>query len=77
MQPSLLCTAIAALVASVSADCPSQRLDYHVIKRAIDYEAIKRDSLVARSNLNVNIYLHNVAAGTTYNEAYVSVSLAV
>jgi hypothetical protein len=69
---------IAALVASTPiahAFCPSPRIDTDVVKRAIKYEAVKRNSLIARNNINVDIYLHNVARGATWDEGYVSVSL--
>lgn len=77
MRSSLFIAAVAASVASVHADCPSRRMEDSVIKQAMNYEAVKRNSLVARdtSNISVGIYLHNVAAGTTYDTAYVSVSL--
>jgi hypothetical protein len=79
MQLTLLLTAIVASVPFVHADCPSQRMEDHVIKQAMNYEAVKRNSLDARdiSNITVGIYLHNLATGNTYQEAYVSVSLFV
>lgn len=79
MQLTLLLTAVTASVPYVHADCPSRRMEDHVIKQAMNYETDKRNSLIARgtSNISVGIYLHNVATGTTYQEAYVSVSLIV
>ena len=79
MQLTVLLTVIAVSVLSVHADCPSRRMEDHVIKQAMNYEAVKRNSLDARStsNITVGIYLHNVATGNTYHEAYVSVSLIV
>ena len=68
---------IATLVVSTPiarAFCPSPRVDADVIKRAIEYEAVKRNSLIARDNINIDIYLHNVARGATWDEGYVSVS---
>ena len=79
MQLILLLTAVAASMLCVHADCPSRRMEDGIIKQAMNYESIKRNSLVVRdtSNITVGIYLHNVATGNTYQEAYVSVSLIV
>lgn len=66
--------AIAALLAVVHAWCPSQRMEYDVIKRAMDHEQARNSRLISRSNINVDIYLHNVARGETWDEGYVSVS---
>jgi hypothetical protein len=79
MQLTYFLTSIVVSMSFVHADCPSRRMQDHLIKQAMNYEAIKRNSLIARdtSNITVGIYLHNVATGNTYHEAYVSVSLII
>ena len=64
----------AVLVAAAHAWCPSQHMDYDVVKRATEHEKARSHRLMPRSNINVDIYLHNVARGQTWDEGYVSVS---
>ena len=63
----------AVLVAAAHAWCPSQHMDYDVVKRATEHEKARSHRLMPRSNINVDIYLHNVARGQTWDEGYVSV----
>ncbi|KAF2032348.1 hypothetical protein EK21DRAFT_61115 [Setomelanomma holmii] len=50
-------------------------MDSEIIRRALEYESSKRNSLIARDNIEIDIYLHNVASGSTWDEGYVSEDL--
>lgn len=67
--------AVGAILGVRGIYCPSRSMDYDVVRRAIDYEETARNRLVRRSDINVDIYLHNVASGPTWDNGYVSVSL--
>ncbi|KAF1929957.1 uncharacterized protein M421DRAFT_3728 [Didymella exigua CBS 183.55] len=50
-------------------------MEYNIVQRAVQHETTRAKRLVPRSNIKVNVFLHNVAPGPTWDEGYVSESL--